>query len=110
MGYKKICLECRLSLTRAFDDGTEDRRYPCPECGKEMILMPHRFRPPKKSDEKKWQTVEFFIQHGFYYQHIQDGPETRNHINRKEKYVEYPETVKEAKEFVIKYREQAIKK
>lgn len=110
MGDKKICLNCRVALNRNFDDGTEKKQYLCPECGREMIPLPHRFRSPKKTDEKRWQTVEFYIQNGFYYQHIHDGGEASNYYNRVTKYVEYPENLRDAKEFVIKYGSQARKK
>ena len=81
----------------------------CPECGKEMILLPHRFRPPKKTDEEKWKTVKFLIENGFYYQHVYKD---RRYIKLDvhENYISYPETLKEAKEFVEKYRDQARKK
>jgi len=76
MGHKKLCLSCRLTLNRDFDDGSSGLKYPCPKCQKEMILLPHRFRPPKKSDEAKWKAVEFLIEQGFRYQHVfEDVPE-----------------------------------
>ena len=53
MGHKKVCLDCKISFNREFDNGLE-LTYPCPECGKSMTLLPHRFRPPKKTDENKW--------------------------------------------------------
>jgi predicted RNA-binding Zn-ribbon protein involved in translation (DUF1610 family) len=111
MGHKKVCLNCRLTFNRDFDDGTENKKYPCPKCGHEMILLPHRFRSPKRSDDKKWQIVEFYIKNGFYYQHIfEEGQETSYHYNRKIPYVEYPQNLRDAKEFVEKYKEQARKK
>ena len=103
MGHKKVCLDCRISFNRAFDRGSE-LTYPCPECGKSMILLPHRFRPPKKTDETKWGVVKFLIDNGFYYQHISEPTIIGN-----TKYVEYPDNLPEAKEFVIKYKNQAKK-
>jgi hypothetical protein len=108
MGHKKVCLECRVTLNREFDSGSE-LKHPCPECGKPMTLLPHRFRPPKKTDDKKWETVKYLIKNGFYYQHIYEKNETDKHINRQEKYVEYPDNLRDAKEFVEKYRSQARK-
>lgn len=35
MGYKKVCLECRIVLNRDIDLGSE-LTYPCPECAKPM--------------------------------------------------------------------------
>ena len=103
MGHKKVCLDCKNSFNRDFDSGSE-LTYPCPECGKPMTLLPHRFRPPKKTDDKKWEVVKFFVDHGFYYQHI-SKPETID----KTEYVKYPDNLREAKEFVIKYKNQARK-
>ncbi len=76
MGYKKICLDCRLTMNRDFDDGSKELMYPCPNCQKKMTLLPHRFRPPKKSNEQKWKTVEYLLNQGFRYEHtIKDVPE-----------------------------------
>lgn len=109
MGHKKLCLDCRLSLNRDFDPGS-DLKYPCPTCGKTMLLLPHRFRPPKRNDEKGWNLVQFLIENGFRYQHIyEDGIETSDHYNRKIKYVQYPNNLRDAKEFVSKYKSQANK-
>jgi predicted RNA-binding Zn-ribbon protein involved in translation (DUF1610 family) len=108
MGHKKVCLECRVALNRDFDSGSE-LTYPCPECGKPMIILPHRFRPPKKSDDKRWNTVKYLIENGFYYQHIYELQETTGHTNRLEKFVAYPDNLRDAKEFVEKYKSQARK-
>jgi len=69
MGHKKICLDCRMTLNREFDDGSKNINYPCPNCQKEMILLPHRFRPPKKSEEQKWKVVEYLLDQGYRYEH-----------------------------------------
>ncbi len=103
MGHKKICLDCKISFNREFDSGSE-LTYTCPECGKSMTLLPHRFRPPKKTDENKWEVVKFLIDNGFYYQHISELTKNGN-----VKYVVYPDNLGEAKEFVIKYKNQARK-
>lgn len=106
MGHKKVCLECRVTLNRPFDDGT-DQVYLCPECGKPMKLLPHRFRPPKKSEDKKWETVEFLIENGFHFQHIYENIEMKKQNFPSQKYVVYPDNIKQAKEFVEKYKKQA---
>jgi DNA-directed RNA polymerase subunit RPC12/RpoP len=101
MGHKAVCIDCRKSLNREFDDGSSEREYPCANCGKPMLLLPHRFRPPKKDDDTKWNTVAYLLKNGFYYQHIY---ELIDGINQT---VAYPESLKDAKEFVEKYRNQA---
>jgi len=108
MGHKKVCLECKLSLNRPFDNGSE-LTYPCPDCGKPMTLLPQRFRPPKKSEIKKWDTVRFLVDNGFCYQHIYENMETKNGVTSYQNYVAYPDNIGDAKEFVEKYKSQAIK-
>ncbi len=101
MGYKNMCLNCR----KTFNQGTDYdniRKAKCPDCGIVMIQMNHRFRPPKKSEFSKWKTVEFLIENGFFYHHIYDE-------NIVPTYVPYPEKIREAKEFVKKYKDQALK-
>ena len=105
MGHKKLCLDCRKAFNRDFDSGS-GHIYLCPDCGKEMILMPHRFRPPKRSDDKKWETVKFFIEHGFKYQPIYRHTDLNGKLVSEN--VEYPETLKEAKEFVQTYKAQSF--
>ena len=107
MGHKSVCLDCRKSLNREFDSGS-GRLYPCSECGKPMTLLPHRFRPPKKTDDKKWETVKYLVENGFYYQHIQKV-ETKNGVTSYENYAKYPDNIRDAKEFVEKYKNKARK-
>jgi predicted RNA-binding Zn-ribbon protein involved in translation (DUF1610 family) len=101
MGHKKVCLNCKITFNRDFDSGSE-LTYPCPECGKPMTLLPHRFRPPKRTEHKKWEVVKFLVENGFYYQHILE-PESID----KTEYAKYPDNLREAKDFVIKYKNQA---
>ncbi len=108
MGHKKVCLECKVTLNRPFDSGSE-LTYSCPECGKPMTLLPHRFRPPKKSEDKKLETVKFLIDNGFYFQHIYENIETKNGITSYQNYVAYPDNIRDAKEFVERYKHQARK-
>ena len=82
----------------------------CPECGQPMTLMTHRFRPPKKDDDKKWLTLKYLDDNGFFYQHIYEEIERTDKQKIKRIKVLYPENLRDAKEFVIKYKEQAIKK
>jgi hypothetical protein len=55
--------------------------------------------------------VAFLYEHGFNYQHVQkDIPfEILKNMPECERYVDYPETIVEAKEFVEKYKSQARK-
>ncbi len=104
MGHKKVCLECKIAFNRDFDSSGSELKYPCPECGKFLTLLPHRFSPPKKTENSKWEVVKLLVDNDFYYQHISDL-ETMD----KTLYVKYPDNLRDAKEFVIKYKNQARK-
>lgn len=107
MGYKKVCLACRVTFNRSFDSDSE-LTYPCPECGQSMVLLPHRFRPPKKSDDKKWEVVQLLISKGFYYQHIYETiSKTKSGFLKFENLVSYPDNIRDATEFVDRYKNQA---
>lgn len=96
MGYKIVCLDCR----KAFNDAVsfnEARIFVCPDCGQPALRLTHRFRPPQKKELKKWAVVKFLHQHGFYYDHVSDGIS----------YANYPNTMAEAREFIVKYASQA---
>jgi len=101
MGYKKTCFNCRKLFNRPIDFGT-DQVYPCPDCSNHMVLMNHKFRPPKKDNESAWQIIEFLSSHGFIFQPIFETPNGGA-------YVSYPTTKRDADDFVIRYREQSIK-
>ena len=108
MGNKVVCLDCKKS----FSQGTNfnDRREMiCPECGKQMTLLPHRFRPPKITENKKWEVVKYLVENGFYYQHVYENVETKNGVTYLINYVDYPENMRDAKEFVEKYKSQSEK-
>jgi len=109
MGHKKVCLECRVTLNRIDDNGAE-LQSPCPQCSKPMTLLPHRFRPPKKADDNSWEVVLFLIQNGFYFQHIYADGVNEYHKKSSDTYIPYPTNLRDAKEFVERYRGQAIKK
>ena len=108
MGHKKVYLECSLCLNRNFDNGS-DLKYPCPECGKPMLLLPHRFRPPRKTDTKAWEVVSFLIGNGFSFQHIFEKEIINGKLSPTSN-VPYPKSLREAKEFIEKYKDQALKK
>ena len=108
MGHKSICLNCRKAFNQGSDYNNRIESN-CPDCGQLRISMPHRFRPPKKTDVKKWDVVRFLIENGFRYQHIYKDVSLKNGIVDYSNYAEYPHKMEEAKEFVVKYKEQAIK-
>lgn len=109
MGHKRVCLSCRITLNIQAEDYSTDK-HPCRRCGKEMIFILSHFRPPKKSDDKSWEVVEFLIKHGFYFQHIyQEGLSDyfKRSVNN---YISYPTNIRDAQEFVEKYKQHARKR
>ena len=103
MGYKNVCLDCQIAFNMQHG---AIKPANCPECKRHMQLMPHRFRPPKREDSAKWKTVRFLVEHGFNYHHIFDIPTSKD-MSQVTGYAQYPESMREAKEFVEKYKEQA---
>ena len=102
MGYKNICLACRTSYSKGnnYKNQTESN---CPQCGKKMILVSHKFKPPKKAAIKSWRIVKLLIENGFKFQAIYD--QTGKGIFLK---VNYPKNLNEAEAFVKKYKRKAF--
>jgi hypothetical protein len=98
------CFTCKTAHKRHFDGAPCD--YPntmeCPICKNTTFNLGRHFKAPKKSDSAQWKKVEFLVDHGFLFQKIRldkNGYES----------VPYPDTLAEAKEFVEKYKQYAIK-
>jgi len=100
---KKLCLTCRKSFNISFEDSILSN-FKCPQCGKHAFVVTHRFRPPKVDDKRKWDIVKFLIDNGFSYQHIAIYEPDRHGIKRFVAYVQYPENMLDAIEFVEKYK------
>jgi hypothetical protein len=105
MGYKKVCTNCRKAFNIRLGANIKPSLI-CPECSGDTIILSHLFRSPKIDDLKKWKVVEFLIDHGFLYQHIYETYTPSNVLSGQ---LHYPETLKEAKDFVVKYKAQAYK-
>jgi len=109
MGHKSVCLSC-YRVENLGTNLTNIHIDKCPLCFNQMIFVNHKFRPPKKSDKKSWELVKFLISEGFAFQHIYQNGKSEFYKGKSENYVAYPTTMSEAKEFVIKYKDQAITK
>ncbi len=97
------CLECRKTFKREFNLAKEcPQKLICPDCGGEAHNFGRHFKSPKKTDIKQWQKVRYLFDHGFRFQKIRVGPGHQD-------VVPYPETLDEAKDFVMKYKDHAIK-
>lgn len=100
MGHKSVCLHCR----KAFSQGTDLLKVTsitCPECNELMVYVDQKFKPPKNSALKKWETVAFLIDNGFFYQSV---------YNENSNAIPYPIKMKDAKVFVDTYLNQALLK
>jgi hypothetical protein len=97
------CFHCCKSFKRVFNFYEQcPMKLPCPECGGATYNFGRHFKAPKKTDAKQWQKVRYLFDHGFWFQKIRTGP--GNHDT-----IPYPETLEEAKEFVVKYQAYTIK-
>jgi hypothetical protein len=72
-----------------------------------MLILPHRFRPPKKTDSKGWQLTGFLIDNGFPYHHIYQVGKSELVKYRYNNYVPYPKNMRDAKEFIEQYKMHA---
>jgi hypothetical protein len=93
------CLTCKTAQKRHID-GNYPTKIQCPICKDSMYNLGRHFKAPAKSDSKQWKKIAFLIEHGFLFQKI-----------RPDKYsdesVPYPETLEDAKDFVVKYKDWA---
>lgn len=97
------CLECCKSFKREFNLAKEcPQELVCPDCGGVAYNFGRHFKSPKKTDAKQWQKVRYLFEHGFRFQKICVGSGHHDVIP-------YPATLDEAKEFVMKYKDHAIK-
>lgn len=76
----------------------------CPECGGALIEVSRKFSAPKSTDKPQWEKVRFLVEKGFIFQPVYERREDNG--NHK---VPYPKTLKEAHEFVVKFKDQAAK-
>lgn len=94
------CFSCLSTYKRPFDQQIYVRK--CPKCSNHAVQMDIRFKPPKKSDIQQWKKVKFLVEHGFYFQKIY---RKENDLWCRER---YPQTLEQAKEFVIEFKDQAL--
>lgn len=96
------CFDCQKPFKREFDLSKE---YPltltCPNCGGVSHNFGRHFKAPKKTDDTQWKKVKFLFDNGFNFQKIYDQSRGGEHVS-------YPETMEQAKEFVVKYQTYAL--
>ena len=96
------CFSCCKSFKREFvlSEGVPSELV-CPNCGGISHNLGRHFKPPKKSDRNQWDKVKFLFDHGFHFQKIYD-------LDNGGESVPYPDTLSEAKVFVLKWKKYAI--
>lgn len=97
--FPNLCLACRKSFKKP--QALEPRK--CPDCGGALIEVGRKFSAPKATDKSEWEKVKFLVEHGFLFQSVYEQRECGGFYH-----VTYPASLKEAKEFVVKYKEQAV--
>jgi len=110
MGYKHVCLNCKISKSVGL--GSVQHKFhdsACTKCKRPLIFVNHSFRPPKKTDLKGWLKAKYLIENGFRFYHVYNQPNSEYLNSPGGNYISYPKTLKEAKEFVEKYKAQGIK-
>ena len=70
-----------------------------------MALLSRKFSAPKTTDIEQWKKVQFLVSRGFIFQSVHETREDGKTIN-----VQYPATLHEAKEFVVKYQAHAVQR
>lgn len=100
MGYKIICTECRTSYSKG-NDPENLFESNCSSCGQKMILVDHKFKPPKKSEIKKWQVVKLLVENGLTFQAVHEKLEKGVYLR-----VNYPKNLSEAKEFIQRFKNE----
>jgi DNA-directed RNA polymerase subunit RPC12/RpoP len=108
MGHKLVCFNCRKAFNR--DINNLPILEKCQECGEKFVRYPHLFKPPKKDDKAAWKVVRYLYDHGFIYHHIWETITIgSNGVENYQNYAKYPDNMIDAKDFVIKYKAQALK-
>jgi ribosomal protein L44E len=101
-----VCFTCKTSNMRHFS--VEPCRYPktmeCPVCKGLAVNLGRHFKPPKKSETAQWQKVKYLVDHGFVFQSIYEQRDDSGYYK-----ISYPRSLAEAKEFVVKYKDKAVK-
>lgn len=99
MGYKNICVSCRVAFSEGGDYTLFNKDKPCPKCNEKMVLVGEKFKPPKHSDIKQWQIVKYLVENGFFFKSVYTKVERGVW-----EIIPYPQTLIEAEEFVMKYK------
>ena len=97
MGYKNVCINCRISLSEGTNYELFNTNKTCPICKGKMYFVNEKFKAPKKSNDKEWKIIEYLLLSGYDF---------RNPIYGAERYMyfEFPKNLEEAESFIRKIR------
>lgn len=98
--FPNVCFQCRKSFKKPQSPESSF----CPKCGGSLTELSRKFSAPKSTDKAQWEKIKYLIEHGFLFQSVYEQLEDGGQYK-----VAYPKSIKEAQEFVIKYREQSAK-
>lgn len=110
MGYKNTCLDCRKAFNRPLNTDA-NRVFKCPDCGNPTVSLSHLFQPPPKDDLKSWAVVKLLADNGFTYNHFYLKTEVENGVATSfTGYAKYPDNLRDAEEFIKKYKGQIARR
>ncbi|MBW4533462.1 MAG: hypothetical protein KME09_05945 [Pleurocapsa minor HA4230-MV1] len=97
------CLKCCKSFKREYQIVSKNYfdTLKCPNCGDNAHNFGRHFKAPKSTDKKQWEKIRFLFDNGFIFQKIRIGSSHHDIVT-------YPKTLKDAKNFVIKYKKYAL--
>ena len=61
MGYKNVCINCRLSLSEGTNYELFNTNKTCPTCKSKMYFVNEKFKASKKSNDKEWKIYRVFV-------------------------------------------------
>lgn len=88
-----VCFACRKSFKYPPVSGARV----CPQCQRPMEMLSRKFSAPKSKDLDQWAKVEYLVSRGFRFYTAYVPHESGGRIA-----VKYPDTLKEAEDFVAR--------
>lgn len=97
MGYKNVCVNCRISLSEGTNYELFNTNKTCPTCKSKMYFVNEKFKAPKKSNDKEWKIIEYLLLSGYDFRNLYCGHEQCI-------YFEFPKNLQEAETFIREMR------